>query len=547
MELNGLHDAVVIGSGAGGAAAAWQLCDLGLRVLLLEAGPAFDPVVDYPLDTPGWERRPFPVKSGSRAQVSWGDLGTLAPEDEDLADWSQAGFPWRLPTGSARPPLNEGYFHVMGVGGSTLHFVGEAHRFHPDAFRAGSLTGDGADWPIAYADLEPYYTRVEQMIGVAGTPEDNGRWRSQPYPLPAHPLSPGAQVLLEAGKKIGQGWQVNPHFTLSEPYDDRPPCNYCGQCARGCPLGDKGSTDVSLLRRAHATGRLTLIPYATVTQLHPGPGGRIERATVIVGDVAQDVETPMVFLAAGAVQTPRLLLASANRDHAEGLANGSGQLGRNFMETLSLRSVGLAKAPIRSQFGLPADAIWWGPGAQGGFRLNHTTSETGLNGPIAYANRLLPGFGNDLKAAMRQNFGAAIAVGAIGQVVPDARSHIRLDPQLRDAFGQPIARISSVLTPQSIARLRAMRTAARAVLAAADTTLVEEASSRDTFSATHVFGTARMGRAAETSVVTPLCRAHDHENLWITDASVFPSSGFGESPSLTIMALALRAAEAAVT
>ena len=547
MSLGSGHDAVVIGSGAGGGAAAWQLCAQGLRVLLLEAGPAFDPPRDYPLTDPGWERRGFPAPPGSRAALAYGDLGRLDPEFADLASWSRGGFPWRLPPGAARPPSEAGYSHVMGLGGSTLHFVGEAHRLHPDAFRRRSLTGEGQDWPLRYEDLEPFYNQAEQMIGVAGEPAPDGRPRSAAYPLPPHPLGPGAQALVAAGARIGQVWQVNPRAALSQPWDDRPACNYCGQCSRGCPLGDKGSADVTFLRHAAATGRLTVVTGATVTRLRTGPNAAIASAEVVVGGRAENVETPLVFLCAGAVQTPRLLLLSASAEAPDGLANGSGQLGRNFIETLSWRSAGLVPGLTGSHRGLPADAVCWAPDPAdpGGFRLNHATLEVGLNAPIAYARRLLPGHGAALKSALRLRFGSALAVGAVGELVPDPRSAVTLDPEARDVLGLPVARISSVLAPAALSRLRRMAGACRAVLAEAGAELAEEAGSWDAFTATHVFGTARMGEDPASSVADARGRSHDHPNLWIADASLFPGSGGGESPSLTIMALALRAARAA--
>lgn len=548
MGLSTGHDAVVVGSGAGGAAAAWRLCQHGLRVLLLEAGPAFDPARDYPLDGPGWERKGFPLRPGSQASITYGDLGTLHANSEDLASWSRGGFPWRLSAGSPRPPSTNGYSYVQGVGGSTLHFVGEAHRLHPDAFRQHSLTGSGTDWPLGYADLEKLYTEVEGILGVAGADAHDGRWRSWPYPLPPHRLSPGALALQEAGARLGQRWQVNPRAALSAPWNGRPPCNYCGQCSRGCPLGDKGSTDVTFLPQAAETGRLTLLPNAIVTRLHTGPNDRVARMDVIVAGRRESIKTPILVLAAGAVQTPRLLLLSANAEMPDGVANSSGQVGRNFMETLSWRSVGFVPGLANSHLGLPADAVCWTPNQAderaADFRLSHTTLETGLNGPIGYATRLVPGFGAGFKASLRESFGSALAVGAVGQVVPDARSGVDLDPQQRDAHGLPVARISSILTEHSLTRLRQMARAARVVLAEAGAMLVEEASSRDSFTATHVFGTARMGTDRTTSVVDPMGRTHDHPNLWITDASTFPTSGGGEAPSLTIMALALRAADA---
>ncbi len=145
---------------------------------------------------------------------------------------------------------------------------------------------------------------------------------------------------------------------------------------------------------------------------------------------------------------------------------------------------------------------------------------------------------------MRDSFGSAVAVGAIAEVIPDARSRVTLDEATRDANDQPVARIASVLTDNSLRLLRFMAGQSRRLLAEAGAKIVEEGGSWDSFSATHVFGTCRMGDDSATSVVDAQGRAHDHDNLWIADASVFPSTGGGESPSLTIQALALRTAEA---
>lgn len=544
-------DAVVIGAGAGGLAAAWRLTTRGLRVLLLEAGPRFDPVTDYPLDRPGWERRDFPAPPGSRAEIVYGDLGGLDPAWSHLAAFD-AAHPARL-RGDRRAP-GAGYSHVMGVGGSTLHFTGEAHRLHPDSFRLNSLTGQGEDWPISYADLEPHYTALEDFIGVAGPADPGARWRSAPYPLPPHPLSPGAQRLAQAAARLGWHWGENARAALSQPRGDRPGCNYCGQCSRGCPIGDKGSADVTFLPAALETGRLILRDRAPVMRLHLGANGRITAVDHLHEGRIVTQEAPLVFLAAGAVQTPRLLLAQAGPQAPGGLANGSGQVGRNFMETLSCRVSGLAPDLRLSQRGLPADAISWQfnapqavEGAAGGFRMTGAAAESGLNGPIGHASRLLSGHGAGLKAALRDSFGSAVSVGAIGAVIPDARSYVALSPDRRDALGLPLPVVNSVLTPNSLALLDRMVAACRTLLSEAGVTQVaEQATSWDSFSATHVFGTCRMGEDSASSVVDRFGRSHDHDNLFLCDGSVFPGSGGGESPSLTIAALALRAVDAAL-
>jgi len=539
-------DVVVIGSGAGGAAAAWRLADHGAHVLVIEAGPRFIPSRDYPQDTAGWERRRFPVKPGSQGAVTYGDLGVAEPEFADLQSWSRAGLPDIVPAGA--PRRNLGYSHVQGVGGSTLHFVGEAHRLHPDAFRLRSITGRGADWPIGYDDLEPYYTLAENRIGVAGDNTPTDRRRSAPYPQAAHPRSPGATALARYGAALGQTWEVNPRAALSEARPGRGACNYCGVCSRGCPLGDKGSADVTYLRDGYATGRLTIWENTQALRLILGAGGRVAAVELARAGAILRVDTPEVIVAGGAVQTPRLLLLSAAADVPEGLANGSGQLGRNFHETLSWRSTALVPDIRNSHMGLPADAIWWGAsapvaGGTGGYRLSHTTIETGFNGPVAYATRLVDGIGRDFKAALRRDFGTAVSINAVGQVISDDRSHVTLDEQVRDAFDRPAARIASVLTRPTLGLLHEMATAARAVLGQSGGTIVEEGGSWDSFSAPHVFGTARMGRDSGTSVVDGTGRSHDHANLWIADASVFPTSGGGEAPSLTINAHAMRLAD----
>lgn len=552
MAVGQRVDAVVVGSGAGGAAAAWRLCEKGLRVVLLEAGPRFVPARDYPLSQPDWERHPFPAPPGSRGRISIAPLDRLDPADADLRSWNRTSGP--LVRGETRQAMGPGYWHVQGVGGSTLHFVGESHRMHPQAMKLRSRHGVGCDWPIDYADLEPYYALCESIVGVAGPPEQGARWRSTAFPLPPHPLSPPAQRLVAAGSRLGMQWQPNSRAALSTAYDGRPACNYCGNCNRGCPLGDKGSADVTFIRKALASGRLTLKPGCQVVRIRAAASGRIDAIEYVEGKSIRRIETPVLILAAGAVQTPRLLLAQRSRRHPWGLANGSQQVGRNFMETLGWNSTGLIPGLTQSHVGLQADAICWDfnapdaiPGLNGGCRFSSSVQEIGFTGPIAYATRVIGGFGKQLKAGVRASFGSALSVGAIGEFFPNDATFVDLDPQRKDRHGIPLPRLHSHLGHPEIERLKFMAGQCRRLLKEAGAAqLVEEFGAWDLFSATHVFGTCRMGNDSRTSVVDAHCRSHDHPNLYITDASVFPTSGGGEAPSLTIHALATRAADAIV-
>ena len=534
-------DAIVVGAGAGGAAAAYGLCKRGRSVLLIDAGPRFDPSIDYPLTGADWDAREFPQKAGSTGKVTFAPGQKLGSEPL-LASGSRGLGP--LANGGTR--LMDSYRHVRGIGGSTLHFTGESHRLHPAAMRMRTRFGVAADWPFDYGVLEPYYAEAEQLIGVAGPATQGARWRSSGFPLPPHALSYASQTLGKGAKALGLDWQANSRAALSLPWNGRAPCNYCGGCNKGCPRGDKGSADVTFIAAALDTGRCTVRPDCPAVRIEAGPDDHV--AAVLVGRPDGSIEriaSKQVVLACGAVETPRLLLAS------DGLANESGQVGQNFMDTLFVTVGALHPEPQHGRRGLPSDAISWDfnapdaiPGVIGGCRFYNAAGESELGGLAAFALRAAPGWGRAHAQSVRKLWGHALHVGAIGERLPNRDSRVDLDPVARDAFAMPLARIASVLADSDIARLRFMARKSHELLAASGAERIyENYSSWDWFVATHVFGTCRMGDDPASSVVDAFGRSHRWRNLWIADASVFPSSGGGEAPSLTIQALALRTAE----
>ncbi len=543
------YDAIVIGSGAGGGASAWALADKGLKVLLLEAGPAYDPSRDYRLNTPGWERSGFPHKVPTQGRQTFALLQRLEERWSRLRSWNHLS--GRYNPGDTR--VAWGYHHVVGLGGSTLHFTGEAHRLHPQAMRMQSRFGAAADWPLDYAELEPDYCRVERTIGVAGPAAAGARWRSEPHPLPAHALSYAGKHLETGCRKLGLSWEQNSLAILSRPRDGRPGCNYCANCNRGCPRRDKGSADVTLIAKARATGRCTIRTGCQVVRLEPGRNDRIRGVhyTDAQGRVRFE-PARAVIVACGAVETPRLLLASESSAAPHGLANESGQVGRNFMETLAWVVSGLHPQPLGSHRGVPADGICWDynapdaiEGVIGGCRFSHATAEAEFTGPLSYARRVVGGWGRTHQERMVSTFGRVLSVGAMGEFLPNPGTYVDLDPTARDPQGIPRARIHSHVEEGDLARLAFMAGRAQEILRAAGVNEIFEAyGTYDGFNSTHVFGTCRMGGNPESSVVDSRCRSHRWRNLWITDASVFPSSGGGEAPSLTIAALAVRAAGA---
>ncbi|MEM7524322.1 MAG: GMC family oxidoreductase [Pseudomonadota bacterium] len=537
--------AVVVGSGAGGAAAVYALTARGVEVTLLEAGPRYDPAADYRLDREDWERTGFPEKVPTGARQTFAPMQRLDPEGSDLRSWNRIR--GRKVAGDVRSPAG-GYKHTVGYGGSTLYYTGEHHRLARTAFSMRSDYGVGADWPIGYDDLAPYYDQAEALVGVSGGGEDPDRPRASAYPMGPLPRSYASEALTRGFDALGWPVAPNPLAVLSEPYDDRPPCNFCGGCNRGCPRLDKGSFDLTYLRRAEATGLLTTILEAQATRLIFDDGGDVRevRYRDAMGREAA-VSGDLVFLACGAVETPRLLLNS----RASGLRDPHERIGKGFMETSAWTSVALHPERIGSHRGHPSDVISWRfnrpdavDGVVGGFRLTPGTAEANLVGPINYASRVVGGFGRAHKRAMRAEFGRALAVAALGESLPDEGGLVDLDPIEVDRWGLPKARIHSRLSGNEIRRLAAMRDACRAVLTAAGAgPLIEETGTYDEFGSSHVFGGCAMGRDPRDSVVDPDGRRHGSKNLFVVDASVFPSTGGGESPALTIAANALRAVE----
>ena len=488
------YDVVVIGSGAGGGAAAWACAEAGLAVLVLEAGPRFDPSRDYLLHTPDWELHAFPERPGSRGKHSYGPMQRLDPRRRHLRSWNHVhGF---LNKEKVRQVY--AYHHVQGVGGSTLHFTGEAHRLHQDSLRMATRFGVAADWPLVYQDLEPYYLKAETLIGVAGPDHSPGRPRSRPYPLPPHRLSYASQVAAKGFKRLGLTLLPNARAALSQGYDGRPPCNYCANCQRGCPLGDKGSVDVTFVPKAKATGHCEVRSGCRAVHIEAGKDDRIGSVVYTdPGGVQRSVRTRILVLACGAVETPRLLLACQGRHGPDGLANESGLVGRNFLETLSYTIGGLHPLPLGSWRGLPSDAICWDfnapdaiPGVIGGCRFTADTPSTDLVGPVEYAERVVAGWGRAHKRAMKDQFGRMLFIHSIGEFLPNRGSYIALDPERKGAAGLPLARIHSHLEEGDLGRLDFMARKCREILQAAGVEKpLEATSSYDFFSASHVFGT----------------------------------------------------------
>ncbi|MDJ0867049.1 MAG: GMC family oxidoreductase [Myxococcota bacterium] len=541
-------DVCVVGAGAGGGIAAWALVHRGLRVRLLETGPRFDPS-SYRSHDPDWELRPLVLEEGAQdpARQSY-ESAPGEPLDAAYAHLRSQSFTAMLGDLERRLPFV--WSRVLGVGGSTLHYQGEAHRFPAHAFRMRSELGVAEDWPVDYEELAPYYERVERLLDVAGDAGNPFKPAHGAFPHPAHPLSPASRHVGEAARRLG--WQLLPNTlaVLRKSVPGRAACHYCNGCSRGCMVGAKSSVDVAVIPDAERTGRLELVTDFHVSRLDVAPDGRV--AGVIGHDgagVEQRHRAAAVVLATGAVETPRILLNSAGGAHPNGIGNDHDQVGRFLMELLYVRRAAVLDRSLRSYIGLPIDSrIWDWNGAAGrgevpnGFALGQHAGV--LEGPVGFAQEAVSGFGLEHREAVARGFGGGLELFGIVEQLPRADNRVVLSERT-DRFGVPLARVETRLDRGDLDALSAAwKRLGELGEAAGAGEFVAQATAYDVPSATHAAGTCRMGGDPERSVVDASGAVHGHPNLVIADASPLVTQGAGDSPSLTIQALALRAAEA---
>lgn len=542
-------DVCVVGSGAAGSVMAYALGRAGFSVLVLEAGPRFDPA-QYDMHRPDWELRPVVFEptaaDRSKARYTTGPSEALDAGYQHLRSWTEAEGLLITSGHRVAPRVHR----VKGVGGTTLHYQGEAHRFSPYGFQSASQLGYAQDWPLTYEALAPYYDQVEQLLGVAGDHRNPFKAPRGPFPNPPHALSCASQTVKRGFDRLGLHLHPNSLAILSRPYDGRMACVYCNGCSRGCMTRAKSSADVAILPKAEATGHVTVRPNCAVSQVTVNAQGRADGVLYLDGDKREHrVKAQSIVLAAGALETPRLLLNSASRLFPNGLANRSGTVGRYFMETLYHTTTTLFREPIHAHQGVPIDSRAWDSNRStanqafaGGVVLG--VSASSLLGPVTYALAVAKGWGASHKAFMRQYFGHAVTVFANGEQLPHADNRVELDAEVKDYYGLPVAKITTRLRENDLQMLSFMREQCRAVAEAAEAErIVGDESAYDISSITHMGGTCRMGIDPATSVVNAFGQAHDVPNLYVVDSSCFVTQGGGDSPSLTIQALALRAAE----
>lgn len=549
-------DVIVVGSGAAGGMAAYALTRRGVRVLLLEAGRDYDPATETPMfELPA----AAPLHGASTPDKEFGYYDATVD-----GGWSIPDEPYTVAPGSRFR-----WWRARMLGGRTNHWGRMSLRFGPYDFQGRSRDGLGADWPITYEDLAPWYDRVESLIGVFGAAEGlENSPDSPPGVLHEPPRFRSHEAWLKRVMEARHGIPVVPaHMAiLTRRHGDRPACLYTTDCMRGCSIGANFQSPTVLLPPARATGRLTVRTRAQVYEVITDAAGRaagvrfIDRATGAV----HEARSRAVVLAAGTCDSARILLNSRSAAWPDGLANSSGQVGRNLTDTpvvgVTAQVPQLEDLPPFNDEGVTlfhAYSPWWGYEAQ---RQGRLAFERGYHLEI-WGGRRMPEFdemldvarvtrahGKALHREMRRYYGSVVYLSARGEMIPNAASYCELDPSARDRWGIPVLRFHWAWGPHELAQMEHGRRTLVEVWRSMGARLLTDPSPpievaiRPGGSTIHEAGACRMGADRREAVLDDFSRTWDVPNLLVLDAGAFASNP-DKNPTLTILALAWRAGE----
>ena len=524
--MNDEIDALVVGGGLSGAVVTARLAAAGINVVCLEQG-----------DWPDYSR--------SRAEF----------DDYEVT----AEYYWGRDTNKRRAlgdyPIDHSESDIMpimwnGVGGGTVLYGARWNRLAPSDFQVRSLDGVASDWPISYEDLAPYYSEAERQFGVSGLANDTAYPAGYNPPNPPVPLREFGRRTARAHNKLGWHWWPGSNAISTTHYRNLlSPCRQHGVCTRGCPEGAKASTDLTHWPQAIRDGA-KLETGARVVSLVTG-GDKVTSVVYRVNGVNHQISARVVVLAGNGIGTPRLLLASADAVHPDGLGNHSGLVGRNLMMHPYAVVAGVFEDELGSVHGAAGQTIYsmqfYETDTDRGFVRGAKWGMGGTGGPLDLSTGYpwvqygQPIWFDSFHQTVRERLGRTATWTIVGEDLPELGNRVDLHPVLKDSDGLPAPRVTYRLSENSrrlldfhTARATESLEVAGAVQVAADPFVPE--------SGWHLMGTARMGTDPEASVTDPWGRVHEVSNLWIADSSTWVTSG-GVNPSATQAALALRTAD----
>ncbi|MFK7966526.1 MAG: GMC family oxidoreductase [Burkholderiaceae bacterium] len=499
---------VIIGSGAGGGTLANELAQKGIKVIALEAGKRESPASFLNDEWPSF------------SQLAWTDPRTTSGDWRVAKDFS--GLPAWI---------------CKAVGGTTTHWAGASLRLQDWEFRAKTEYGDieGAnllDWPVTLAELEPYYSRAEFKMGVTRT-----------HGIPGLPGNNNFKVMHAGATKLGyKDCHTGRMAINSAPRHDRGRCMQLGFCFQGCKSGAKWSTLYTEIPAAEATGNFELRTECHVSRIEHDASGKVTGVVYFDGQgKEQRQKARAVCVAGNSIETPRLLMLSESAKFKDGLANSSGQVGRNYMRHMTGSVYALFDEPVHmhrgtTMAGIITDEAINDPkrGFVGGYELE--TLALGLPFMAAFLD---PGAWGEEFAEYMDNYANMAGMWIVGEDMPREDNRITLNDKVKDARGLPVANVHFDDHPNDNAMRDHAYKQGQAVYEAAG---ARKSFRTPPYPSTHNLGTCRMSEKAADGVCNAFGQTHDIDNLFISDGSQFTTGG-AENPTLTIVTLAIRQAD----
>ncbi|MBC3766926.1 GMC family oxidoreductase [Neptunicella marina] len=540
------HKVLVVGSGAGGAMAAYTLANAGHKVLMLEAGRNYDPKTETPMFKTNGEA---PLMGSGNKDKNFGfydatvDGGWQVP-DEPYTSAKDSDFLW---------------WRARMLGGRTNHWGRYSLRFSQHDFKGKSRDGLGADWPFNYDDIAPWYDKTEEIVGVCGINADHDDMPPSSDGILQPPPKPRIPELLMAAAAKKHGITALPmhRAVLTRPKDIRAACFYATPCGHGCSIGAAFQTTTSLIPLAKQTGNLEVITDAMVRSVNTDENGKVVGVTYVDKSTGEDqtLTAQVVILAASACESARILLNSRSKKFPKGLANSSGQVGRNLMDSTGAWLGGLIPAlkgrPRYNEDGHTANHLfipWWGHKAQEKGELEfprgyHFEVGSGFGQPGAWVSGDIDGYGVKLKEQIREHYGAYIGFALRGEMLPNPNSYMEIDESVKDKWGIPVAKFHFKWSDHELKQIEHGLKTAKQLLETMGAEVGELPPAEKAISKggeiIHEVGTTRMGSSPEDSVCNQWGQTWDCDNLFVMDAGVFASNPH-KNCTLTIMTLAMR-------
>lgn len=556
------YDVCIVGSGAGGGMAAYVLANAGIKVVILEAGPLYDPAKNVTQLKWPWES---PRRGASSPLRGFGDF------DAAYGGWELEGEPYTHKAGTKFD-----WFRSRMVGGRTNHWGRISLRFGPKDFKRKDSDGLGDNWPIGYDDVAPYYDKIDQLIGVFGSKEN---LPNDPDSIFLPPPKPRLHELFikEAATKVGVPVIPSRLSILTKPINkERGACFYCSQCNRGCTVyGDFSSSSV-LIKPALKTGNVDVIPNAMAREVQTNAQGTATGISFVNKDDMQEytVNAKVVILAASACESARLLLNSKSALYSNGLANSSGLVGKYLHDSTGASMGGiLPKLVGRKRYnedgvgGMHVYSPWWLDNKKLDFpRGYHVEYWGGMDMPaygfgfgMEEANGKYPGrdgkqkpaggYGASLKDDYRYFYGASFGMAGRGEAIAREDNYCEIDPKTVDKYGIPVLRFHYNWSDHEVKQAKHMKETFAEIIdkMGGVVTWGKDGKENDygleaPGRIIHEVGTTRMGDDPKKSVVNKFNQAHDVKNLFVVDGGPFVSQA-DKNPTWTILALSMRASE----